>query len=73
MTYNILSTAQRDLTLILQVEFTYDDGVVLQREVCIYEPRSQDEVVLGINNTGVHEKKKYDMIDLINKNLQNNI
>ena len=65
MTYSITSGTTRDLNMILTVEYNYDDGVKLFRTVTIYDPLNQDEVVEGITNYGVNEKRKYDNVALL--------
>lgn len=63
MTYTILSTEQIEETIFTEVEFDFD-GVKVECKIPHFMPGSKQEVLNGIENRMISEKRKLDAINL---------
>ena len=58
MTYKILSTTQNDETLVVNVEYTFDDLTTSVIDVPIFAPDSLESVNTSLTNRGLSEQNK---------------
>ncbi len=55
MTYTILKSIEQK-TIITSVEYTFDNGDILIIDVSHFEPKSDEDIIIGIENRGITEQ-----------------
>lgn len=49
----------QDKTVTTKVEYTFDEKDIVTVEISHFNPQSDDDIIIGINNRSVSERRKF--------------